>query len=302
MQVSSDLIEMYDELIILYSEEYIEMALDLLIGKINNCFMYGICNNEELDEIMEKNSYFFAIGINDKVFIPTYRFLENYPVVVDRNGKIDYRLISSMCRDLNKILSIYETPIKFNSFKIWKNGKLRNVNYEFHDKHFKVDSDRFRLLTIELSNRFDNGDDEELDKIVDNLYSENINDNTSLNFSEYSNFIGSMTGYDLLGRVYKPKKVEKIEEVKETKIIKPKLVKGKKIEEIKETKIIKPKLVKGKKVEEVKETKIIKPMDTNASKSFKPMDTNASKSFRPMDANASKKIIKPIPVKGKRSK
>lgn len=252
MQVSSDLIEMYDELTILYSDDYIEMALDLLIGKINNCFMYGICNVEELDEIMKKNPYFFAIGINDKVFIPTYRFLGNYPVVVDRNGKIDYRLISSMCRDLNKIFSVYETPIKFNSFKIWKNGKLRNVNYIFHDKHVKIDIDKFRLLTIELSNRFEIGD-EELDKIVDNLYSENINDNTPMNFSEYSNFIGSMTGYDLLGRPYE-NKIEKNEEVKKTKIIKPIPVKPKKVETLKSSKpmninaskkIIKPIPVKG---------------------------------------------------------
>lgn len=280
MQLSIDLIEMYDELSILYSDDYIEMALDLLIGKIDNCFMYGICDDKKLNEIMEKNPYFFAIGINDKVFIPTYRFLENYPVVVDRNGKIDYRLISSICRDLNKIFSIYETPIKFNSFKIWKNGKLRNVNYVFHDKHFKIDPDRFRLLTIELSNRFDNENDEELDKIVDNLYSQNVNENTPMNFSEYSNFIGSMTGYDLLGRVYE-NKIEKVEEVKKTKIIKPKLVRPKKIEE--------DKIEKNEKVEETK--KIIKPKKIEELKSSKPMDTNVSR-----------KVVKAIPIKTRKFK
>ena len=256
MQLSSDLLEMYDELMILYPDEYVEMALDLLIGKIDNCFMYGICDAKEFNELMEKNPYLFAIGINDKVFIPTYRFIQNYPVVVDRNGRIDYRLIASICRDLNKILSIIETPIRFNSFKIWKNGRLRNINYVFHDKHFKVDPDRFRLLTIEINNRFENGDDEELDKIVDNLYSDNVNDNTPMNFNEYSSFIGSVTGYDLLGKEYKPKlvKAKKVEEVKKVKETKE----TKEVKETKETKVIKPKLVKPRKVE-VKENRVIKP-------------------------------------------
>jgi len=280
MQISIDLIEMYDDLSILYSNDYVEMALDLLIGKIDNCFLYGICDITELDEIMEHNPYFFVIGINDKMFIPTYRFMGNYPVIVDRNGKIDYRLISSICRDLNKILSICETPINFNSFKIWKNGKLRNVNYVFHDKHFKIDLDRFKLLTIKLNNYFDDEENEELDKIIDNLYSQNVNDNTPINFSEYSNFIGSITGYDLLGRPYQVKvenikkaKVEKTEEVVETKkVIKPKVVKAKveKTKEVEAKKVIKPKVVKAKveKTKEVEAKKVIKPKVVKARRIY----------------------------------
>jgi hypothetical protein len=116
------------------------------------------------------------------------------------------------------------------------------VNYAFHDEHKKIDLDRLKLLTIDIYNGF-NSDEEndEINKIIDNLYPKITNDDTPLNFSEYSSFIGNKTGYDLLGRPYVIKKIKKVKSIEKVK-------KVDKTEKVEPKKTIKPKVIKARKI------------------------------------------------------
>ena len=280
-----DFINTYNELCQTYGEEDVSAALDIMIGRINNQYVYAYFDEEHLNDVATQCPYFFAIQINDVIYAVPNDIIGGMlcPAnVFNSYGHVNHYIISSMCRDLNNILKITNIPINFQSFKININGELQDVYHNFDDDHIKIDIGEFELLIAKIHNYYaSNGKigDRKIEGMIDKLYSNPIyvNGRPCMNFSEYSSLVGSVLGHDLLNRphVIKPTKfiieidennsygdmevveqnkdgkweVVELEEVKyEPKIIPPKKYEPKKVEEKEEKKIL-PKLIPPKKHE-----------------------------------------------------
>ena len=277
-----DFINIYDELCQTYGEEDVEAALDIMIGRINNQYIYMYFDEEHLNNIAAQYPYFFAIQINDTTYTIPNNIIEGklYPVnVFNSYRNVNHYIISSICRDLNNILKITNMPVNFKSFKININGKLQNIYHIFNDKHIKIDIDEFESLISRINDYYSSNDksnDWKVEQMIDTLYCDPIyiNNSPCMNFSEYSHLVGSIFGHDLLNKPYviKPSKLiveidendsyrdmEVVERNKDGKweIVelereryKPKKVEPKKVEPKKvEPKKVEPKKVEPKKVE-----------------------------------------------------
>ena len=209
-------IDFYDNLCQKYGDVDVETALDIMIGRINNQCMYVYGDEEYLNCMASKCPYFFAIQINDELYAIPNNVIDGKlcPVnILTEEGKTNHQLISSICRDLDKILSINEDiEVDFQSFKMNMNGKLRNVFHIFdREEHVKIDKDAFKSLVIKIHNYMCDGEskDWKLNKLIFGLYkSTYVGDVLCMNFSEYSSFVGSVFGYDLLNKPYVIKPVK----------------------------------------------------------------------------------------------
>ena len=196
-----------NDLFTLYNkyEDNVNIALDMVIGKINNNYIYLYYNEKQLKQLIKQYPNFCAIKINDQVYtIPVYVDEKNlYPInLVSESDEINHELTESICRDLNNILKIYDMPVEFNGIKKATKGKISNIEFNYRINHRKINLDNLESL-INRINKFYESDkivDTQLDRMISDLYSTkgyNAYD-LPMTFSEYSHFVGTVLGYDLL--------------------------------------------------------------------------------------------------------
>ena len=196
-----------NDLFTLYNkyEDNVNTALDMIIGKINNTYIYLYYNEEQLKQLIKQYPNFCAIKINDQIYaIPTYVDKKNlYPInLVSEFNEINHELAESICRDLNNILKIYDMPVEFNGIKKVTKNKVSNIKFDYKINHKKINLNNLESL-INRINRFYKNDkiiDIQLDKMIDDLYSTKgyTAYDFPMTFSEYSHFVGTVLGYDLL--------------------------------------------------------------------------------------------------------
>ena len=200
-----------------YPKDYIDKALDITVGHIDNKIVYIYCDWNLLCKIARNNANipFYAIQINQDLYaIPNYADSSKklHPVGfmrIDDETKIDYDLINSIHRDLNNILKLYCIPVEFRGVKKIENGRI-NVLRPFNCRleHSMLDMNvfdnvinrigRYYELIDDLGFLYEFSDeyDEEIEDLIYPIDDGNIISD-SMSFTDYSNFIKETTGISM---------------------------------------------------------------------------------------------------------
>ena len=118
--------------------EYVDEALNMIVGLIKNDFIYKFFDYNGLVELGKTYPDIYVIQINDTTFaIPNYMdkenkfhnvvFMEYNEKTNEITNKINYRLVNEIHEDLNKILSIFNIPVNFKGIKHLVNGRLTPI-------------------------------------------------------------------------------------------------------------------------------------------------------------------------------
>ena len=200
-----------------YPKEYIDKALDITVGHIDNKIVYVYCDWNLLCKIARDNATipFYAIQINRDLYaIPNYADSSKklHPVGfmrIDDETKIDYDLINSIHRDLNNILKLYCIPVEFRGVKKIENGRISDLRpFRCRLEHSNLDMNvfddvinrinRYYELINDLGFQYEFSDeyDEEIEELIGSIDDE-ILLNDSMCFTDYTDFIKETTGISM---------------------------------------------------------------------------------------------------------
>ena len=186
-----------------FPQEYVDKALNILVGRIHESVIYMYVDYKQLMRLGKKNKFFYAIQINSELFaIPNFwKDGQMYAVnFMNEKGDIDYQFVNSLHRDLNNILKIYDIPVEFKGIKKIQNGKLESIpNFYCNIKHKKINPKNIMKLIERLINHdMSEMPDEEVEKLIDQMEYIDLETLYSMTFMEYSNFVKERLGYGLL--------------------------------------------------------------------------------------------------------
>ena len=142
--------------------EYVDKALNMIVGLIKNDLFYKFFDYNGLMELGKTHPDVYAIQINDTTFaVPNYLDKENkiHSVVFMKydketkeiTDKINYDLVNEIHEDLNKILSIFNIPVAFKGIKHLMNGRLYPIpRFNCTLQHVKLSISALKRVIYEV--------------------------------------------------------------------------------------------------------------------------------------------------------